>query len=97
MAKVDIPLTVNKWIDTETGKPTRFFYQFVLDLWKRTGGSTDEIEVTADFQIFAPAQVSDLEKKIDQQTNDLTIVLAARVAQLESQVEELRNGIDGPI
>ncbi len=34
MARGDAPLTYTRWID-DNGHPTQFFYQFLLDLWRR--------------------------------------------------------------
>ena len=41
----DAPITYTKWA-TEDGKPTRYFYQLILDLWTKTGGSNDVDFVT---------------------------------------------------
>ena len=43
MGKADAPFTVTTWVD-ENGRPTRYFYQLILDLWRRTGeyNSTDD-------------------------------------------------------
>ena len=39
MATIDPPITYTKLVD-ERGHPTRYFYQFLLDQWNRSGGST---------------------------------------------------------
>ena len=51
MARVDQPITYTQWAD-EKGYPTQYFYQFILDLWRRTGGSTD-IDLTSIVQNIA--------------------------------------------
>ena len=37
----DTPISYTKLVD-EAGKPTRYFYQFLLDMWTRIGGSAGE-------------------------------------------------------
>jgi len=43
MAKYNAPITYTQWADKE-GKPTPWFYQFIKDLWERTGGFSDGVE-----------------------------------------------------
>ena len=38
MAEVDEPFSFVEWVDKD-GKPTQYFYQLMLGLWRKTGGS----------------------------------------------------------
>ena len=38
----DAPFTWTKWIDTVTGKPERYFYQLILDLWERVNNMPED-------------------------------------------------------
>jgi carbon monoxide dehydrogenase subunit G len=43
MTIVDPPVTWARWVE-ESGYPTQYFFQMLLDLWQRTGGETDSVE-----------------------------------------------------
>lgn len=44
MARVDAPITRTVWVGVD-GKPTPWFYQFIKDLWTRTGGFSDTVSI----------------------------------------------------
>ncbi|KKM71098.1 hypothetical protein LCGC14_1434040 [marine sediment metagenome] len=72
MARGDAPFTWSKWIE-DTGHPTRFFYQLILDLWKR-GDDEDSSLVGLTAQT----------KELGQRLEDLEKDEPAAMAQIKS-------------
>lgn len=47
MAEVDEPLTITPWVE-EDGRPTAYFYQLMLGLWRKTGSSGTLLSATTE-------------------------------------------------
>ena len=82
MPKFDPPKRFLQWVN-KIGKPTAFFYQLILDIWKRTPDNL--IEGAGDEAIGALAQISELRESIsDLQGNEgLVSGLIERISNLE--------------
>ena len=67
MARVDAPITYTKWADAN-GMPTQYFYQLILDLWRKTGGSSDIdiVSIVQNISQVSPRQSSGKESRVFQ-------------------------------
>ena len=67
----DAPFTWSQWIEDKTGKPTRYFYQLILDLWRRV----NDIESSNQADVHT-AQIAALRKEISGLNNDFYLEVA---------------------
>ena len=89
VANVDQPISVSQWIVPETGRPNRYFYQFMLDLWKRTGASADSIEVSTDTDFVPDIGAQVLKGEVEALQHDFAINLLGRIDALERKIIDL--------
>jgi len=96
VAKVDPPLAGVKWIN-ENGMPDQYFFQLILDLWLRSGGTTDLVENVPNAGAML-ARVQGLTDRLDDleaEPRNNTIVIQPEpeprqyLASLEQRIEDL--------
>ena len=88
MARGDAPFTWTQWID-KVGKPTRFFYQAILDLWRRSVANEFPTDMVGPL-----AQMKVLTERIDELEATTPLINMATVQNMANRLEMLEAGAD---
>jgi len=89
VARTDSIVTFTDWIDKK-GRPTQYFYQLILSLWRKTGGNFDAVEGDDTMELPLGPQVGALANRVSGLESDALVpVLWSRLTELENRVRDL--------
>jgi len=89
VARTDSVVTFTDWVD-KNGRPTPYFYQLILSLFRKTGGHFDAIEEDTSMELPLGPQVGALANRVDGLESDALVpVLWSRLTELENRVRDL--------